>query len=196
MCNWKRTVISRKYTYEGLLLFLGRIALMKAFKVQLRQEVYREDALKIVHWLEDEDIVRYLNENQNASKSIKQVISRVNMPILTHLFNQDGSFFIVTTMEKEPIGFLRLVPKTRGAEMVIVIGDKDKWGKGLGSNAIFQGLKHAFFTWRVDEVIAKINFKNDRSIKVFDKVGFSMEKYLPREIQFSMSMDEFLKIAS
>lgn len=170
---------------------------MKAFNVQLRQEVYKDDASKIIHWLEDEDVIRYLNERQNVSKSIKQVMSRVNMPILTHLFNQDGSFFIVTTAQgEEPIGFLRLIPKARGAEMVIVIGDKAKWGKGLGSNAIFQGLKHAFFTWRVDEVIAKINFKNKRSIRVFDKVGFNKEKDLPKEIQYSISMNEFLKIAA
>lgn len=169
---------------------------MKAFNVQLRQEIYQDDAWKIIDWLEDEEIIKYLNERQNVSKGIKQVIERVNMPILTHLFNQDGSFFIVTTKEEEPIGFLRLVPKVRGAEMVIVIGDKEKWGKGLGTNAIFQGLKHAFFLWRVNEVIVKINMKNERSIRVFEKVGFKEEKELPQEIQYSMSIEEFLKIAA
>lgn len=169
---------------------------MKAFNVQLRQEIYQDDAWKIIDWLEDEEIIKYLNERQNVSKGIKQVIERVNMPILTHLFNQDGSFFIVTTKEEEPIGFLRLVPKVRGAEMVIVIGDKGKWGKGLGTNAIFQGLKHAFFLWRVNEVIVKINMKNERSIRVFEKVGFKEEKELPQEIQYSMSIEEFLKIAA
>lgn len=166
---------------------------MKGFKVQLRQEIYKEDAWKIIDWLEDEEIIRYLNENQNVSKSIKQVIERVNMPILTHLFNQDGSFFIVTSNKEEPVGFLRLVPKMRGAEMVIVIGDKEKWGQGLGANAILQGMKYAFFNWRVDEIVAKINFKNQRSIRVFDKVGFKREKNLSREIQYCISMDEFLK---
>lgn len=169
---------------------------MKAINVQLRQEIYRSDAWKIIDWLEDDEVIRYLNEHQNVIKSIKQVMSRVNMPILTHLFNNNGSFFIVTTKSEEPIGFLKLVPKARGAEMVIVIGDKEKWGRGLGTNAIFEGLKHAFFNWRVDEVIANINLKNERSIKVFNKVGFKKEKLLPREIQYSMSINEFLKLAS
>lgn len=169
---------------------------MKAFDVQLRQEIYRSDAYRIIDWLEDEEIVRYLNENQNVCSSIRQVINRINMPILTHLFNDNGSFFIVTTNEEVPIGFLRLVPKGKGAEMVIVIGDKEKWGQGLGSNAIRQGLKHAFFYWRADEVIAKINLKNERSIKVFNKVGFKKEKLLPREIQYSMSIKDFLKLAA
>lgn len=165
-------------------------------KVQLRQEVFKSDAWMIADWLKDYEVTKYLNERQNVSKSIEQVIYRVNMPILTHLFNQDGSFFMVTTKEKEPVGFLRLVPKSGAAEMVIVIGDKEKWGKGLGTNAIFEGLKHAFFQWRVDEVVAKINYKNSRSQRAFKKLGFTEDKELPKEIQYSITMDEFLQLAS
>lgn len=169
---------------------------MKSNNVQLRQEVFKSDAWKIIDWLEDNEVTEYLNERQNVGNSIKQVIYRVNMPILTHLFNQDGSFYMVTTDEKEPIGFLRLVPKGKGAEMVVVIGDKEKWGKGFGSSAIFQGLKQAFFEWRVDEVIAKISFKNQRSIRAFKKLGFQEDKELVKETQYSLSMKEFLKLAA
>ncbi|GAA0727740.1 GNAT family protein [Clostridium malenominatum] len=164
--------------------------------VELRREIFSSDAWKIIDWLEDNQVTAYLNERQNVSDSIKQVMYRVNMPILTHLFNQDGSFFMITTKQGEPVGFLRLVPKGKGAEMVVVIGDREKWGKGLGTNAILKGLKQAFFEWRVDEVIAKINFKNERSRGVFKKIGFTKDKELPKEVQYSMTMEEFLKIAA
>lgn len=164
--------------------------------VELRREVFASDAWKIIDWLEDNEVTEYLNERQNVSNSIKQVMYRVNMPILTHLFNQDGSFFIITTPKEEPVGFLRLVPKGKGAEMVVVIGDREKWGKGLGTNAIKEGLKRAFFDWRVDEVIAKINLKNERSRRVFKNIGFTKDKDLPKEIQYSISIEEFLKIAA
>lgn len=166
---------------------------MKASSIQLRQEVFKADAWKIAEWLEDNEVIEHLNERQNVAKGIKQVIQRVNMPILTHVFNQNGSFFVITE-GGESIGFLRLVPKGKLAEMVIVIGDKEKWGKGLGKNAILQGLKHAFYEWRMDEVIAKINFKNERSKRVFKKVGFKRDKELAKEIQYSISIEEFLKI--
>ncbi|MGY0372988.1 GNAT family N-acetyltransferase [Clostridium sp. JNZ J1-5] len=169
---------------------------MKGNNVKLRREVFKSDAWKIVDWLEDDKVTEYLNERQNVGQSIKQVIYRVNMPILTHLFNQDGSFFMITEKEEESIGFLRLVPKKESAEMVIVIGDREKWGKGFGTNAIFEGLKHAFFTWRVDEVVAKINFKNERSRRVFKNIGFTKDKELAKEIQYSMSIEKFLKLAS
>lgn len=169
---------------------------MKAVKVRLRQEVFSSDAWKLIKWLEDTEITQYLNENQNVGNCIRQVMSRVNLPILTHLFNQDGSFFIITTLEDEPIGFLRLIPKGKTVEIVVVIGEKEKQGIGLGTNAIFQALKHAFFNWRADKVIAKINIKNYRSIHVFKKIGFKKEKELVRENLCSISMDEFLKIAA
>ena len=166
---------------------------MKARSVQLRQEVFKADAWKIVEWLDDHEVIKYLNEGQNVVKSIVQAIQRVNMPILTHLFNQNGSFFIIME-EKQPIGFLRLIPKGKTAEMVVVIGEKKKWGMGLGKNAILKGLQHAFFEWRMDEVIAKINFKNERSMNVFKSVGFKPEKELMKEMQYSISAREFLKI--
>ncbi len=170
--------------------------LMGDNNVELRQEVFKSDASIIANWLEDTEITQYLNEKQNVSKSIKDIMYRINMPILTHLFNQNGSFFMVTTNEKEPVGFLRLVPKNNIAEMVIVIGDKDKWGKGLGTNAILEGLKHAFFQWRVDEVVAKINFKNQRSRMVFKKIGFTEDKELVKEMQYSMSIKKFLQLVA
>ncbi|KRU30136.1 GNAT family acetyltransferase [Clostridium sporogenes] len=169
---------------------------MEDNNVELRQEVFKSDAAIIANWLEDTEITQYLNEKQNVSRSIKDIIYRVNMPILTHLFNKNGSFFMVTTSEKEPVGFLRLVPKNNVTEMVIVIGDKDKWGKGLGTNAILEGLKHAFFQWRADEVVAKINFKNQRSRRVFRKIGFTEDKELAKEMQYSMSIKEFLELVA
>ncbi|APH18483.1 GNAT family N-acetyltransferase [Clostridium botulinum] len=169
---------------------------MENNNVELRQEVFKSDAAIIASWLEDTEITQYLNEKQNVSKSIKDIMYRVNMPILTHLFNKNGSFFMVTTSEKEPVGFLRLVPKNNVTEMVIVIGDKDKWGKGLGTNAILEGLKHAFFQWRADEVVAKINFKNQRSRRVFRKIGFTEDKELAKEMQYSMSIEEFLELVA
>lgn len=194
-CNWKRTVRIIISYLKGFNIFWEDV-LMEKVSVKLRQEVYRSDAWKIIDWLEDDEVSKYLNESQNVTESIRQVINRVNMPILTPLFNQEGSFFIITLNEEEPIGFLRLVPKSKAVEIVIVIGDKEKWGHGFGSNAIKEALKKAFFSWRANEVIAKINFRNERSIRAFNRVGFREDKLLAKEIQYAMSMDEFLKLAA
>lgn len=164
---------------------------MSTGAVHLRQEVYESDAWKIIDWLGDMEISKYLNEHQNVCDSIRQVIYRVKMPILTHLFNQRGRFFMVSDPDG-PIGFLKLIPSGKTAEMVIVIGDRKKWGKGLGRNAILQGLGYAFFELRMHEVIAKINFKNERSRRVFKRAGFSEDRKLPKEMQYSITLDTYL----
>jgi len=169
---------------------------MKASKVTLQREVYRNDALKIADWLEDEDIIKYLNEHQNVSQGIKQILSRVQMPILTHLFNQNGTFFVIHEGQSKPIGFLRLVFREDEAEMVVVIGDKDKWGLGYGTDAVRQALHHAFFNWRVNKVIAKINELNHRSIRAFRKAGFKHEKKLACEHQYSIAIEDFIRKAA
>ena len=94
-----------------------------------------------------------------------------------------------------PVGFLKLIPHGKTAEIVVVIGDKQKWGRGLGTNAISQGLHHAFFELRMNEVIAKINLKNKRSRQVFKRVGFIEQKKLPREMQCSITLDKFISLA-
>ncbi len=164
-------------------------------KVVLRQEVYKNDAVKIIDWLEDDEVNRYLNESSMASNDVRYVVNNINMPILTHIFNQNGSFFIIDK-DREPIGFLKLIPKGKNMEMVVAIGEKEQWGKGLGPCAIFEGLKEAFFNWRVDEVVAKIKDSNHRSKKAFTKVGFDEDVKLTKEIQYSISMKNFLKIAA
>jgi RimJ/RimL family protein N-acetyltransferase len=169
---------------------------MKAAHVILRREINREDAQKIADWLEDSEITCFLNEHQNVSNNIKQVLERVHLPVLTHLFNQNGSFFMISTANYEPIGFLRLVPRHRETEMVIVIGDKKRWGQGFGTGAVLQGLRHAFFEWRMDKVVAKINMENHRSLRVFKRAGFQHEKELQREFQYSITLDDFLKLAA
>lgn len=169
---------------------------MKAGNVLLRQEVFSSDAFELIKWLEDSDVTQYLNEDQNVGNSIRQVMSRVNLPVLTHLFSQNGSLFILTIGDDSPIGFLKLIPKGKVVEMVIVIGEKEKWGMALGTNVIFQGLKHSFFHWRADKVIAKIKYKNHRSMNVFKNIGFKKEKDFNFEAQYSISIDEFLNIAA
>ncbi len=163
--------------------------------VSLRQEVYRSDAFKIIEWLNDDEVTRYLNEDKCASKNIENAINTINMPILTHLFNNNSSFYIIRNKDYS-IGFVRLIQKGTDAEIVIAIGEKELWGLGFGKAAILESLKQAFFTWRVDSVIAKIKLENTRSRNAFKGIGFKEVKHLEKEVKYSLTMQDFLKIAA
>ncbi|HKL79338.1 MAG TPA: GNAT family protein [Mobilitalea sp.] len=166
---------------------------MRELQVNLKQEVTRFDAIKIINWMENNDVTRYLNELANITSEIRQAIDRVNMLVMTHLFNRNGSFYLINTGQNNPVGFLKLVKRPSDTEIVIVIGDKDNWGHGLGKKAIHQGLSLAFFEWRVPRVIAKIDPDNTRSIKAFKRLGFALEKETPHLLHYSITMEDYIK---
>jgi regulator of nucleoside diphosphate kinase len=143
-------------------------------------------------WLEDEDVTRYLSDSRHVSRFIEQVIGRVQLPILTHLFNQGGRFFMAYDRHDVPVGFVRLVKNGPDCEMVLVIGNRDNWGRRLGASAIREGMKLAFFDMRADKLIAKIHPDNQRSLKAFLRSGFLPHSETPSVKCFSMSMERYL----
>lgn len=53
--------------------------------------------------------------------------------------------------------------------MVLVIGDRENWGRKPGASAIREGMKLAFLDMRADKPIAKIHPDNARSLKAFPR---------------------------
>lgn len=180
--------------HERLLLYyvMKGNDIMGALRVTLKQEITRNDALLIMNWMENLEVTKYLNETANISAEIYHTINRVNLAVLTHLFNRDCSFYLISDDSNRPIGFLKLVRHANDAEMVVVIGDKNKWGQGLGAESINQGLNQAFFQWRVPKVIAKISPCNTRSIRAFEKAGFQHDQDLAHSKLYSIALQDYI----
>jgi RimJ/RimL family protein N-acetyltransferase len=168
---------------------------MEVNSVILSPEVYRSDAEKIANWLSDEEIISYLNEDNKARENLINVINRVNMPILTHLFNNNCRFFTIKNLYGT-IGFLRLIPKGEMIEIVIAVGEKDLWGRGIGHNAVMEALKTAFFDMRTEKVVAKIKNTNERSQNLVKGIGFKEVKKLEREVEYHITKETFWKRAA
>ena len=101
---------------------------METISIKLSREVYKKKKKKTANWLSDKEISSNLNEGVNARENIINIINRIDMPILTHLFNNNCSFFTIKNAY-ETIGFLRLIPKNDGVEIVIAVGKKRFVGK-------------------------------------------------------------------
>jgi regulator of nucleoside diphosphate kinase len=167
---------------------------MKRPFVSLRPEITRTHAMFLMHWLDDERVTRYLSDSRSVSRFIQQAVDRTQMPILTHLFNQGGRFFMVYDREDTPLGFVRLVKSGPECEIVLVIGDHDYWGQGIGSSTILQGLKHAFLAMRAQTVIAKIHPDNRRSLKAFERCGFTVLRETPTLKCLSLTADRYRRL--
>jgi len=162
--------------------------------VSLRPEITRTHALILMDWLEDERVTCYLSDSRNVSRFIEQAIDRAHLPILTHLFNQGGRFFMIYDRNDTPVGFLRLVKTGPDCEIVLVIGDHDNWGRKLGAGAIREGLKLAFLDMRANKVIAKIHPDNVRSLKAFERCGFVPERETPTLVSLSMTSGRYRQL--
>ncbi|NLT95532.1 MAG: nucleoside diphosphate kinase regulator [Clostridia bacterium] len=165
---------------------------MKEPFVFLCPEITRENALKLIKWLKDKEVTKYLSDPQDVSNSIEQVVQTTNLPVLTHLFNRNGRFYMVYNKHNIPVGFVRLVKRDSDYEIVIVIGDRNNWGKKLGTSAIKESIKIAFFEFRAQKVIANIQKENKRSINAFINNGFKVEKESNAFKTFSITMDQYL----
>ena len=152
---------------------------MNAPFIALCPEITRSNALTLMDWLEDEAVTRYLSDSRHVSRMIEQVLGRVQLPILTHLFNQGGRFFMACDQHDVPVGFVRLVKTGANCEMVLVIGDRGNWGRNLGASALREGMKLAFFEMRAEKLIAKIHPDNVRSLSAFQRSGFVVESETP-----------------
>lgn len=159
--------------------------------IALRPEITRTHAHRLMDWLDDETVTQYLSDSSSVSRLIEQAVERSQMPILTPMFNQGGRFFMAHDRHDEPVGFVRLIKTGRECEIVLVIGQRDNWGRKLGTSAILEALKIAFFEMRADQIIAKIHPANDRSIRAFERCGFAVEARTPTMVRLSLGAGRY-----
>jgi len=166
---------------------------MKESFIFLCSEISRENAITLIKWLRDEEVRRYLSDSQSVSNDIEQVVNRVNLPILTHLFNQNGRFYMAYNKQNVPVGFVRLIKKGDAYEIIIVIGDRDNWNKKMGTSVILESIKIAFFEFRAQKITAKIYEENKRSIRAFINAGFKLEREASNLKIYSLTIEHYLK---
>lgn len=173
-------------------LHMSVVKMNKPF-ISLCPEITRAHALTLVDWLEDERVIRYLSDSRHVSRTIEQAIDRSPLPILTHLFNQGGRFFMAYDRHDAPVGFVRLIKAGSNCEIVLVIGDRNKWGRNLGACTIREGMKLAFLDMRAKKLIAKIHPDNTRSLNAFLRSGFLLESETPTLKSFSITLGRYLQ---
>ncbi len=173
-----------------------RSAVVKMNKpfISLCPEITRAHALTLMDWLEDERVTRYLSDSDDVSRTIEQAIERTRAPILTHLFNRDGRFFMAFDRHDTPVGFVRLIKTGADCEMVLAIGNRGEWGRNLGARTIREGMKLAFLDMRAKTLVAKIHPDNTRSLNAFLRSGFQLESETPALKSFAMTAGRYLQL--
>ncbi|MBM2825553.1 MAG: acetyltransferase, family [Dehalococcoidales bacterium] len=84
--------------------------------------------------------------------------------------------FAIHTLDGKHIGncsYYNISEKRGEAELGIMIGDRDYWNKGYGTDIVTTLLNYIFSETRLSRVYLKTLASNDRAQKCFQKCGFT-----------------------
>jgi RimJ/RimL family protein N-acetyltransferase len=150
--------------------------------VRLRP-VEREDLPRFVRWFSDPEVRRHLLIYLPPSLAQEeQWFERLQ----ERLARNEDVVLAIETLEGVHIGNIglhRINWKDRNAELGIVIGEKDYWNQGYGTDAIRTLLRLAFTEMNLHRVSLRVDDDNTRGIRCYEKCGFQREGRL-REVIF------------
>lgn len=136
----------------------------------------KDDLPEFVTWLNDPEValglMQYLplsihDEEDWFEQMRKQPMEK--HPLMIDV-KQDGEWMAVGNC-----GFGSLDWRVRSAEFGIVVGAKDFWDRGIGTEATELILHHGFMTLNLNRIMLRVFDINTRAKRVYEKVGFVFE---------------------
>jgi ribosomal-protein-alanine N-acetyltransferase len=125
-------------------------------------------------WMNDSEVTQYLESRfqPHSAESLKAFIHA----------NSDSSDLvfcaIVLKHDHRHIGNIKLGPIERvhqRADVGLIIGEKECWGKGYGTEAYKLMVEHAFLNLNLHKVTAGAYVANEASVKALQRAGFTEE---------------------
>jgi RimJ/RimL family protein N-acetyltransferase len=147
------------------------VVFLSGKKTNLRP-VSREDVPKMLRWINDPEVRRYL-------ASIYPVTQKFEEDWVDGLGKDKNNVtLIIETKDGEAIGLMGLHKihwVDRSATTGALIGEKSYWGKGYGVDAKMALLDYAFNTLNLHRVSSDVFEFNERSLKYSLRCGYKIE---------------------
>jgi RimJ/RimL family protein N-acetyltransferase len=131
----------------------------------------KEHLARCVKWFNDPDVTYYLGREQPLTMAeeerwFAEYRSKVDEEI--YAIEVDGNHI-------GNVGLHGIDRANRKASLGIVIGEKEYWSKGLGTDAMRTVLQYAFEGLRLHKVNLDVIDYNRRAIRVYERCGFVKE---------------------
>jgi [ribosomal protein S5]-alanine N-acetyltransferase len=125
-------------------------------------------------WLNDAEVNRFLE-----TRFVQQTPERVAAYVEAQLRADDALLLaIVRSADDRHLGNLRIGAIDRGhqsATIALVVGEKEAWGRGVGTEAIRLATRYAFDTLGLRKLTARCYASNLGSIRAFERAGWTRE---------------------
>ncbi len=157
----------------------NRIVFLKGRLVNLRP-VAKTDLPLITRWINDEEVRRYLAVCVPQSFEDEEAwFAGLSKKKATDLV------FVIEKTDGQAIGVMGIHgihPIDRTATTGSFIGEKEEWGKGLGSEAKLLLLNYAFNTMNLRKICSGAFAFNERSIRYSVRCGYKEEGRLKEDV--------------
>jgi RimJ/RimL family protein N-acetyltransferase len=151
-------------------------------QVRLRP-ISQNDLVPLRRWAADPEIMRFWTKPQSIvtedqfESDLRERFSRFD----------NAGYFVIEDQAGKAIGrieFERLSMIERSAEVMILIGEADARGRGLGSDAMIALLGYLFQQRDLHRVYLTVLSDNQAAIRSYEKVGFTVEGVLREDVYF------------
>jgi RimJ/RimL family protein N-acetyltransferase len=149
----------------------GKLVRLRAYE--------KSDADALFRWFSDEEVTRWLGPPAFPSRAHQEKFIE-----LASASSDDAKYFAIETLDGKLVGDcgLRFIDwKSRKAEFFITIGEKQFWGKGLGSDALRIVVRLAFDKMNLNRLWLSVLVDNPRAVRCYEKCGFVREGLLRQE---------------
>jgi RimJ/RimL family protein N-acetyltransferase len=150
--------------------------ILYADRIRLRASE-REDIPLFLKWVNDPDVCEYLEQyavlnRVHEENWFEQVSSgpRTELPLVIEVRQADETW--------TPIGnlaFLNIHPVNQSAEIGIMIGEKEYWDQGYGTEAMRRMCQYGFEELNLHRIFLRVFEGNERGKNAYQKVGFVYE---------------------
>ncbi|MDD1766001.1 MAG: GNAT family N-acetyltransferase [Methanomassiliicoccales archaeon] len=147
--------------------------MLEGKKVRLRA-VERVDLPIFVKWIDDHEVTQFLELNPPMSLEDEE-------KWFVNLQKSEDKVFSIDTMEGKLIGNVGLIKlnwKDRSVLIGIMIGEKEFWNQGYGTDAIETLLRYLFDELALNRVYLIADERNARALHCYEKLGFKKEGVL------------------
>ncbi len=151
---------------------------IKGKKIILRSVIF-DDAARLTAWFLDREINDHVLRKMLRKQDIETWIT--SLPE-----KKEELHLMVTTQEYTSIGCisLKINFQDRHAELALLIGEKEYWGKGYGTHASCLMIQHAFKKLRMHKVWLGVYAYNTRALSLYRKLGFVQEGILREQVYY------------
>lgn len=157
----------------------GEVRMIRGELVDLRS-IERTDAPAVHGWLNDPAVMRGWGHSA-AATSQAEVQRLLEGWLEEERVQGRPSALIIDAPTGDALGLIVLRsgrPEVREVELSLLIGDAERWGQGLGTDAVQTVLDACFGGWNLHRVWLRSETWNVRAHRLYERCGFRQEGVL------------------